>query len=335
MPQQSLLHTLPLEIILAIFELVVSGNQDFVLILAQVCQGWRQAAVSTPILWSTLTLVRRNKPVEKAKLWRSRNHGLLRGLHIWRDSSNIRAALAVFNDVALDPLRSLSVFCMTHQTLCSVLPQLTPRVISNLDYLDLRSSRGPWFTGTSELRLRSLSCIQSESDWGTLEDHCTDLRHLTFWGYGYEQGPDMLWLLHRNPKLESFSLEYRSSESTVSLPPLPTPRMLPSCIELHNLTKLSICGDCNGNQTAATLLHRLSLPSLRSLELNCFDWSVSPVIEALIDIGVVSRLATITLSDDIHSMGILSSTDAKLLAKLLRNAVTLNCLHLASQDVPS
>ncbi|KAI0687925.1 hypothetical protein BC835DRAFT_369756 [Cytidiella melzeri] len=324
MSQKLLFQALPLEIILAIFELVVCGNHGFVVILAQVCQGWRQAVVSTPILWSTLTLLGGNKPVEKAKLWRSRNQGLLRGLHIQGDGEDIKVALAVFNDAALDHLRSLSVSCMTNQNLCSVLPQLTPRVISNLDNLDMRFSRGPWFTGTSELRLRSLSCIRSELDWDQLEDHCTELRHLT--SRPFVKGPDILWLLHRNPKLESCSLRCYHSESTVSLPP-PTPRMLPSCIELHDLTKLSLSG--HGNPTPATLLHRLSLPSLRSFELRCVALELSPIINALIDIGVVPRLATIKLSCDKFTTELFSLEVIESLANLMRKAITLDCLQLA------
>ncbi|KAI0682305.1 hypothetical protein BC835DRAFT_1424658 [Cytidiella melzeri] len=186
-PEQKRSHiqALPLEIILTIFTLVVSRDHASVIILAQVFQGCCKLVVSAPNLWSTLSLSQAN-PQAKAMLWRPRNQGLLRALHIRDNSKEIRAALVTFSDIALDSLRFLSVTGkdMLYGTLCLLLPQLTPSVISNLRSVDLRVTDIGWSTVwssvTSELQLRSLVTEHVPLAWFTLGDHSTKLRHLAY-----------------------------------------------------------------------------------------------------------------------------------------------------------
>ncbi|KAI0689867.1 hypothetical protein BC835DRAFT_1418180 [Cytidiella melzeri] len=301
-PMTQHIQTVPLEIMLAIFTLsVVSENHAFVTMLAQVCHSWRQAVVSLPILWSTLSLSLK-KPREKAMLWRSRNQGLLRGLHIRDNGKEVMAALKIFINVALDSLRFLSVGGMTYQALRSILPQLTPAVISNLESLDLRHTDHRWFANTSSLHLHSLVAEE-------LHDRAV---------------PDILWLLHRNPMLESFSLECKGWSLAGELPsPSFIPRLLPPCIVLHKLTKLRLAG----GEILARLLLPLFLPGLRSLELYDLRAGVGPIVQALTGNGVVTRLASIAIVYR-HSDRVTSAECTESLIALLRDATSLKCLEL-------
>ncbi|KAI0689878.1 hypothetical protein BC835DRAFT_1418190 [Cytidiella melzeri] len=302
--QQSHSQVIPLEVILAIFTLVVSGNHAFVIILAQVCKSWRHVVVSTPILWSTLSLSDR-KPEEKAIVWRSRNKGLLRGLHIRSGSQGVFAALGIFKDVALKSLRFLSVRYWGYGNLRSFLPQLTPSVISNVESLDLTATDYRWFLNTSELRLRSLVANRTFVDWATLGDHSTELRHLTYKELVADGAvPDILWLLHRNPKLESILLSCCGYTPVALLFPSPSssPRHIPPSIMLHNLTKLSL----SGPSIPVELLSRL------------------PIIQALMNTGAASHLESIVTGYDWET----EPVDLDLLIALLRDAIPLKYLEL-------
>ncbi|KAI0697571.1 hypothetical protein BC835DRAFT_1413608 [Cytidiella melzeri] len=319
--EQSYFPTLPLEIILAIFRLVVLGDHAFVVILAQVCRGWHQVVVSTPILWSTLSLSRQTrKPEEKAMLWQSRNQGLLRRLRIRCSDRDVHATFNNLADVALESLRFLSVDGMSRQNLCSVLPQLTPSVISNLYSLELRHSDFLWFRDTSELKLHSLVTEYTLVDWATLGDHSTELRNLTYKNVlDMDAVPDILWLLHRNPHLESILFRCFRYPSGIVLP-YPTPRFLPSCIELRNLTKLSL----SGGAIPAQLLHSLSLPNLRSVELQNLYRNLGPILRALVDNGAVARVVSVVIVHDWNHY----SADIDLFIEFLRKAISLDYMEL-------
>ena len=87
------IRTLPIELLIVIFTLALARDHATVVVLAQICQDLRHLVVSTPSLWSTLSLSS-NKPLQKAALWTSRNQGLLRGLYIREWDDDIAKTLA-------------------------------------------------------------------------------------------------------------------------------------------------------------------------------------------------------------------------------------------------
>lgn len=72
---------LPVEIITAIFEMVVASNWTRVLTIWAVSRHWHDVALNTPNLWSTLVLTKRH-PARHAQRWIERSKGRIRELSL-------------------------------------------------------------------------------------------------------------------------------------------------------------------------------------------------------------------------------------------------------------
>ncbi|PBK74766.1 hypothetical protein ARMSODRAFT_1080451 [Armillaria solidipes] len=75
------LGKIPIELMVDIFDLVVSYDATLVLTISAVCGSWRDVARSAPALWRTLVLTHRN-PVRKTKVWLERSKGRIRELRL-------------------------------------------------------------------------------------------------------------------------------------------------------------------------------------------------------------------------------------------------------------
>ncbi|KAJ7695639.1 hypothetical protein B0H17DRAFT_1329438 [Mycena rosella] len=72
---------LPVEIITAIFEMVVAGDWSLVLTIWRVSKHWHNIALNTPNLWSILVLSHRH-PARHAQRWIKRSKGRIRELSL-------------------------------------------------------------------------------------------------------------------------------------------------------------------------------------------------------------------------------------------------------------
>lgn len=317
---------------MAIFTAVLNRDHALVVILAQLSQDLRQVVLSTPSLWSTLSLSKGRRPEEKAALWSSRNQGLLKNLYIRDYSSDVGMALLILHDVPMNGLRSVVAVDIGRNEFSRLLPQFTPAVVSNLESLTLKYAPYNdynWLKESQNLQLRRLETYCMCVDWAHLATHCTHLRELS-----YEEGlvvatvPDIVEVLRRNRYLEAFTLK---CHGWLELPnQVPPPFHYPSpnpdtSIELKHLTSLRFYG---GVLKAEYFIPFLAMPNLRSLELEglCSQWN--DTIRNLIDANAVGRLVSlaiiythINIPDEV-----LDRSD--LLIELLRNTSQLKYLEL-------
>lgn len=83
-PEKAFIHRLPDDILLEIARHGLSLNEDLPAKMGKVCRRWRSLILNTPSMWSSLCL-RRNKAVEKAKVYVERSRDNLTTLVIAED----------------------------------------------------------------------------------------------------------------------------------------------------------------------------------------------------------------------------------------------------------
>jgi F-box/TPR repeat protein Pof3 len=309
---------------------VLASDHAYVVILAQLCQQLRRTVVSTPSLWSTLSLSSM-KPIEKAKLWKSRNGGILRALYLRDDNENgdICKALKVFRDMPMiNKLRSLSVDNIPWENFLSALPDIASSIISEVHFLELRrtSTIGYlWFRNSDRdivnLNVRHLIAHASYFDWDQVGERATNLIHLSYEGLRLRPWiPEDLLLLDRNRNLESISLTI-----TGCLPPS-FPRASPSFsppIELPRLYSLTLGGT---GLYPEYLLPHVVMPNLRHLVLKDLFSELGATIQNLIDIGAVDGLISLVVTCKGPQR---QRIDSGVLVDVLRHAKQLRHLTLS------
>ncbi|KAI0347811.1 hypothetical protein BDW22DRAFT_1479728 [Trametopsis cervina] len=324
--QRLYLYDLPTEIIIQIFALVLVNSHEFVVILAQLSRHLREIVLSTPGLWSVVSLTNKKYTLERARLWRSRNNGLLKALYIRASPGfHILSAFEVFSDVPLDALRYLMIDEWTYDALHKYMPNLTPSVIANLHTLHIRHSDQSWLTATfSSLSLRHLIAEASIIDWARLGEYATQLRRLVYVeGIDSRSVPDILWALHRNTNLESVYMQSDGHMSGNGLPqPSVVPKVLPSRIQLPHLESLTVHGGALGD---GQLWEHLSLPNLRTVDLARLWANINPMIINLQNSGAVPNLMSLSIS---YTFGSGSFPSQALVIQVLREAKQLRYLQL-------
>lgn len=305
-------------------------NHAYVVILAHICQKLRQVAVSTPLLWTTLSLSNERHPQAKVELWLARSRGFLRGLYIRDTSDAVQDALESLSRISLDNLRALAVgACRFFEGDPPIdLSFLTPAIVSNLQSLTLTAVDFPWLDGTSKLQIRHLDTRTSIHDWGLLADRTGQLRvlhHEDSWDHPCGIA-DILCLLRNNPNLESITLKFYSWLGALWLDEVhQSPPRLHGPIELPHLTHFSLYGD---SLPARLWLPSLSFRNLRHLELEglCKEWD--DFIQCLLSMDAVSHL--ISLAIVYRHFGVESEMVARpdTFIKLLRHTKQLRCLEL-------
>ncbi|KAI0344860.1 hypothetical protein BDW22DRAFT_1372282 [Trametopsis cervina] len=281
--------TLPIEIAVSIFSLVVEADFAFVIVLGQICRDWRGIVVSTPALWSTLSLSTHN-PVAKAKLWMTRSQGKLRTLYVMSNQLRVVWALETLRDISLDTLRSIKVWSMSQDVFMKALPQVTPEVLSHLDSVELRmSSWDPWFKNTPAFHIRHLASEMTKISWSDISDRSAGLAILDYKGDLWANDiPQILWLLSNNHEtMESLSLCLY--QTLPSIQPLREP---PVHVALSKLSSLSLRG---AGVLGDLVLAKLTLPNLRSIKLVALHDGLDRSLKHLLDSEVGSRLESFTL----------------------------------------
>lgn len=291
--QQLSLENLPIEILASIFSFILAKYHAFVVVLAQLSRRLRQLVVSTPLLWSTLSLSSAKDPRAKVQLWLSHNNGLLRGLYLRDYDENIREAISSLSHVSLAHLRAFSIIGLGRgRQLQLDLPLLTPTVISNLNFLSLGTADNDWLYGASNMQLQYLNIHVAIRKWNHLANQCTHLQQIVYCGPltpNFASG--IISLIRRNPNLRSIVLKCKrrppggiTALSAVSVESPP--------IELAHLYTLVLRGS---RLKTSYIISSLFLPNLRHLELEglCGQWN--DTIQSLITSKVVSRLRSLAI----------------------------------------
>lgn len=304
--------------------------------------------VSTPLLWSTLSLSSAKDPQAKVQHWLSHNKGLLRGLYLRDYDERVREAIKALSGVSLAHLRAFSIKERGQGLLQSGLPLLTPTVTSRLHFLSLGTPVHDWFHGAGNLQLRNLNIHVAIHEWTSLATQCVHLRHLIYRGPPTaDVVPGILSLIRMNPVLKSVTLNSRTpSRATRVIPHFELPPLSPP-VELAHLTTLVL-----GSNTLKTsyIVSSLSTPNLRHLKLAglCEEWDAT--IQNLIATNAIGRLETLSIIYRYANVPAekLSRSDAFI--ELLQHASRLKSLELfhvshigpvlralaqAASDVPS
>ncbi|KAI0092985.1 hypothetical protein BDY19DRAFT_883070 [Irpex rosettiformis] len=286
---------LPVEIAVSIYKLVVEEDHASVVTLSQVCQRWRRVIVSTPSLWSTLSLSYK-KPRAKAKLWKIRSQGKLTTLNL-RNASEVLRALEDLHDVSLTSLRSLTVDQLKWQDVTSALPHLTRSILDNLETITLTRvdfslgthSTPLWLHDTAGLNLHHLIVEASLVDWTNVANHSNRLLRLSSEGLLRRHIPDLIWLLHQNGSLEELQLQFSPLHS---LEPDAPPRQLPAQIQLHQLVTLELSGH---DRSAHLVLSHLMLPNLRNIKFTRLGYLLDGCLQHLLKGKCVLKLESLAI----------------------------------------
>lgn len=216
---------LPVEIFAEIFTLVFNLESREAIVVSHVCKHWRAVAISTPALWRTLILGKKN-PAGRAKLWMARSQGRIRELSIRETFENSRATLS----------SALDGFAWAHLRICRIEGENTIRQFNEL-IADLSTSHilsdviEVELTCTSEHRnafpfrydllnprLQSLALRSQVVDWTPLSDQFTQLISLVVEDSLTPLPGSVYTVLEQNPMLESLLLRTVDMTGAVQTP---------------------------------------------------------------------------------------------------------------------
>lgn len=315
--------TLPVEIATNIFSLALEDHA-FLVVLAQVCQDWRRIVLSTPALWTTLSLSRK-QPAAKAKIWAERSRGFLKELHIRTGDAKTIWALSALKFLPLDSLRCLTIDEADLAEISEHLPVMSPSFIANLETFwatnfPVNSPATARLYEEPEIRWQCFVAKKIAVNWYILADHCTNLRHLTCHGWFKPNDlPDLRWLLHSNPNLETLSLSFPENGNAHLIPrPDTEPHNPPTHIDLPHLKEVSFSG---AFLPTYDLLSSLQLPQLRTLHLSMCKGLLDPCLQHVLSSGVAASLVELQIK-------ICVIADMDLLLKILRAATLLESFQL-------
>lgn len=284
--------TLPVEIATIVFTFVIEEDHAGVVILAQVCQHWRNIVSATPAFWRTLVLSSRNsrRCAAKVKLWDSRSGGYIRTLRIEDSNPRTVDALATLSADTWQSLESLKLaesgvhILKTLSAARDAIPTLVSlELIGPMDAF--------YFRELQDLRLRRLIVDSTPIEWPSLADRCTELRELVYRGsFGDDGLPDLMWLLHRNDHLETLSLVF-FGKPNVAFPSIS--RTLPEVIDLPHLSSITLGGS---HLNPHRLLSSLSLSRLRSLRLQQVVGTLDITLQHLLHGTALTSLEQLEIS---------------------------------------
>ncbi|KIJ67887.1 hypothetical protein HYDPIDRAFT_25350 [Hydnomerulius pinastri MD-312] len=139
-----LLGKLPVEILVEIFNTLVSDDHTWAIRLSQVCGHWRHILVDTPSLWRTLVLTHRH-PLRKAKIWKQRSKDRISSISL---------------SSSLSPLDSPSIISELKSLSWEHLSSLH---ISCASFIDLRGALSNSFISQISSKLNELSLLECSS----------------------------------------------------------------------------------------------------------------------------------------------------------------------------
>ncbi|KAF9227153.1 hypothetical protein BS17DRAFT_747405 [Gyrodon lividus] len=150
-----LLGKLPVEILVEIFDILVSDDNTWVIRLSHACGHWRRIVLTSPSLWRTLALSNKH-PLRKAKAWKQRAKNRIASLSLSVPSLDTPLVLAELKDLSWGHLSTLrtsgKAFIDLHQMLSDI---SMPHILSNLHELSLYDCLSP----------DQLQCCLSGPDW--------------------------------------------------------------------------------------------------------------------------------------------------------------------------
>jgi F-box/TPR repeat protein Pof3 len=261
--------TLPVELVVQIFEEILSSEPLRAVTLSHVCRRWRTIALSTPALWRMLVISSKS-PVTKVKTWNERSRGDIWTLH----------ARYTARDKVIDACR-----------------HLRPRTFSNLRVLVLEGSEdflkhfGTHFLKLQELRiahdtsnfravsqlkhvpLRTLGLRNTCVSWALIAQTFTTLTCLDVRECNNMDSSCLLRTMEANPLLETVISDRVSTRFvTESATTVSSFEFLSSfAIDLRSVRIGS--------------LQEISFPSLQSLSLS-YGSNIDTLIEALRNRGI-------------------------------------------------
>ncbi|KAM5533976.1 hypothetical protein V8D89_012401 [Ganoderma adspersum] len=311
---------LPIEIANTMFSLVLAEDPAYVVVLAQVCQNWRSAILSTPAFWSSL-IVKDKHPARKIKVWKQRSKNRIRELVLTDDFSRAPSVLEELGKLSLKSLVTLKMDNFPVDQLRVHLPSISNQCLQAIRGWHEGSAASlagklHWNDKTPCFSPRTLDLSSNAGlriDWVQLSDTLADLQSWSL--NGFSSPPEwyhVLWLLHRNPNLADLQI-CRWHPPRADPPP---DRELPPAIVMPHLSAVKIMAS-----VPERLLTVLSFPSLKSLDLSVCQGTLNGTLRYLAD----GKAATLT------SLAIRTSTfDPHLMVRTLATTPSLESLALAA-----
>ncbi|KAK0487370.1 hypothetical protein IW261DRAFT_611367 [Armillaria novae-zelandiae] len=263
------LGKIPIELMVDIFDLVVSHDATLVFTVSAVCRSWRDVARGAPTLWRTLVLSHRN-PVRKTKVWLERSKGRIRELRLLRQLQNVPGwKLEILRDgVQWDYLRvcRFEGFDLASQLELWGLGHVVQQW-EDVEICDQRQPPDSLFYTKSSLKRLVLEDVNFST--GHITSPPTQLSILAIRAIPlFHQGDNLISFLAQNPNLETMELDVSFRDRIEGdIPP----------IRLERLTKLSIhCFPATLN-----IFDHFVFPSLQDLTLKSSSRSIDPVLTTL------------------------------------------------------
>ncbi|KIJ18540.1 hypothetical protein PAXINDRAFT_71376 [Paxillus involutus ATCC 200175] len=246
-----LLGKLPVEILVEIFDILVSGDSTLVVRLSHVCGHWRRIVFDSPCLWRTLVLSNRH-PLRKVKVWKRGAKNCIASLSLFVPPLDAPLVLSELEDLSWEHLLSLRMSGKDFFDLHEMLSDISMlHVLSNLRELSLYDCASPdqleCCLSGPDWKLRSLrldGVIHISDKWWQHIQQLTEL-HICLFLTNFSMRP-----LEANPSLERFVLDLSQLTYTGTIPM----NKLRS-IELRNVAD------------PFTLLRAITVPSIASFHL--------------------------------------------------------------------
>jgi hypothetical protein len=304
---------LPVEIFGEIFGLLVASDVTQAIVVSHVCKHWRAVAISTPYLWRTLVLAKKD-PGGKTREWTKRSQSHIRELCVRAkfEESNVPLSSALLSFpwshlrvCRLDNAASLAFYnILADLSLTRILTNLVELEHSGLPGNELKAL---FLDKIPNSHLRSLTINRQSFGWGILSD-LTKLVSLVIRNSFATPGGDLLGVLEANPTLETIVLD-------LTAPYRPPPTSLP--LTLSRLTHLEIAS------LSAHYFCDITMASLRILRITRVTTGADTLLRSILDRGPV-----ILTELSIQSSLITSSQ----LIPFLRAALSLETFELSYID---
>ncbi|KAH7888598.1 hypothetical protein F5I97DRAFT_722507 [Phlebopus sp. FC_14] len=291
------LGKLPVEILVHIFDTLISYDHTLVIKLSHVCNHWRRIIIDTPFLWHTLVISDKH-PVRKANTWLQRSKSRIAALCFSASLSPLTGAttLPQLKSLSWGHLSSLHIsqaLLVALQSQFSDLPM--SQMFSNLRELTVYECSSPlkflFLNGKWKLKILRLGgIVYMEEEWWQHIQQLTEL-HLSHNIIHFSNAA-----LMANPQLESLVLDLGvlTNFGDTASPPHPmsslrniefrnvaTPRPLLHSISAPSITSLHIFNSSSGVDDAICHLINHERSSLLELRIGNCSLSSSAVITVL------------------------------------------------------
>lgn len=254
------LGKMPVELLTEVFTMVAVENHTDVLLVSRISRHWRNVALNTPALWSTLVLSKRD-PVRKSQWWIKRSKGRIRELCL-RNTLHDRSDWS-FKDLRGMQWSRLRICRLEDWDLFRYLEQISmTSILSELEELDINDetkypqvSKDPLLL--PDAKLRSLTLRGAVFSLDAIHSRLSNLTSLTICkALTIHALKELHSTLVANPMLQTLILD--------TIPNL-QPHTPDSPLTMHHVTRLEVSGLPGGS--SATLLQLVGFPALQELSM--------------------------------------------------------------------